>query len=406
MARFDVTTAYAGLLTLTSISHAIALFGLSDNPLFFRDVYTPELAGKAIFIFNTGSIVVMESIRRFLKRSNRSGITAAILTRRSFYQVFLFSVLVFFLGSNYKALVLSLGSFGTFFLTILNGSIFLLSFIAHRTQKNVLFVLSYTIFLSVWYLQYSYLRMEIVIPFLAYLAGDLLANQSFWRLHIYSKSLIVFSILVFPPLFTFLGKNRSKVWGSNKLDMVIESVGTRPPEDGETILTRLSIIPQLSNIVRLTEKNGYYDGVTLSYLGYVFIPRFLWPEKPLIKQGQWFALEIGAAHKERSGKANNSVNMTVPGELYLNFGWLGMLLGCVAFGWLLAILWNHSDYMTLFGWTFRFYLVFLGFFSLGADLQIIPTLVAYLLIYRTIVFFVRFGKSRTFSARTVPLKYL
>jgi hypothetical protein len=382
--RFDISTAYAALLVLTSVSHLIALFGWSNNPWFFRNSYSPELSAKAIFIFNIGSIFLMESMRRIIKTKDERD--TSLLQKISFATVFIVSVTVFIISIYFKGFILSVGSFGSFFLTLLNGSILLLSFIAHYYRRNQLLVLLYTVFLSIWNLQYGYLRMEIVIPLIAYLGGDLLANRSLLKLHTYSKVLIVLALIIFPPLFTYLGENRSKLWGSQKLEVAIDALGEPVDEEGQTIMSRLSMIPQVSQIIMLTEKKGFYNGKTLSYLGYVFIPRFFWPEKPLIIQGQWFALEIGAAYKMKNGKANNSVNMTVPGEFYLNYGWLGVILGCAIFGLFIGWVWNQTDYQTILGWGFRFYLIFLGLFSLGADLQIVPTLIAYWLVYKVVMF--------------------
>src|SRR5258706_11672409 len=64
--RFNISTAYAFLLALTSVSHMIALFGWDSNPYYFAKFYSPELAGRAIFIFNIGSIVITETMRWYL----------------------------------------------------------------------------------------------------------------------------------------------------------------------------------------------------------------------------------------------------------------------------------------------------------------------------------------------------
>ncbi|HEY3402081.1 MAG TPA: hypothetical protein VGK59_01775 [Ohtaekwangia sp.] len=386
--RFDTSTAYAMLLSLTSISHVIALFGLSNNPWFLTNVYSAEMAGRAIFIFNVGSIVLMESMRTVIrtKIEKEENTLSSIIHTSSFVKLFIVSIVVFIVSSNFKVFLLSFGSFGSFIMMMVNGSVLLLSYIANATRKHVAIVLGYTLFLSLWALQFSYLRMEIVIPVVAYLGGDLLANRSVRRLHILSKALIVGSLVIFPPLFTFLGENRSKMYGAKKLDATLEMFENPDSEEGQTVMSRMSVIPQLSKIIMLTEKKGFYNGYTLSYLGYVFIPRFLWPEKPLIMQGQWFALEIGAAYKKKDGRANNSVNMTVPGEFYLNFGWPGVLMGCALFGCFIGWIWNQTSYTTIFGWVFRFYFIFLGLFSLGADLQIVPKLISYLILYKLLVF--------------------
>lgn len=384
--RFDVSTAYTFLLMITSLSHLIALFGLSDNPFYFTRFYSPFISNKAIFIFNLGSIITIETMRRFLKAEGYEYEHQLASEKFQFWLIFIISLSIFAVAQIFSQRLLSLGLFGSFIIWIVQGSVLLLSFLAHLKNRHVVIVLLYTLFLSVWALQYAYLRMEILIPWVAYLTGNILASRSIKGLHFYSKVIIVAGFIIFPPLFTFLGENREKLWGRDKLNLSVQALDQEQNIEGQTFMSRLSIIPQISHIIRLTEKNGYYEGKTLNYLGYVFIPRFIWPEKPLIRQGQWFALEIGNAYKDRQGRINNSINMTVPGEFYLNYGWAGLVFGCIVFGWLIAWIWKQTNYHSLYGWVFRFYLIFLGLFSLGADLQIVPTLIAYWVIYKLIIF--------------------
>lgn len=383
--RFDVSTSYAFLLLITSAAHFVALSGLTDDPWFFRKYYSAELSGQAIFIFNLGSVLILEIMHLFIKEKDNPDSEGTDKLKIRFWPIFFASISIFILVNFLNPLIWSMGSVGSFFSLIVQGSILLLSFIAHSTRRNIVVALLYTLFLSVWALQYSYLRMAILIPWVAYLSGDIMASQSLYKVHNYSKWAIVLMILVFPPLFTFLGNKRAELYGGEKLSASVNWLYGNQEVEGQSVTSRLSIIPQVGSIIMLTRKNGYYNGETLEYFKYVFIPRFIWRDKPLIKQGQWFAVEIGNAYYNRRGIANNSVNMTVPGEFYLNFGWPGLVLGCLLFGWIIAMVWNATDYNSLYGWVFRFYLIFLGLFSLGADLQVIPTLVAYLILYKSLI---------------------
>jgi len=146
-----------------------------------------------------------------------------------------------------------------------------------------------------------------------------------------------------------------------------------------TLMARLSNVNQLSEIGALVETDGFLQGQTLSYLAFAFVPRILWPGKPAIAKGQWFAFKIGQAMARPDGSYSNSVNMTVPGELYLNYGWLGTLVGCFVFGAILAVFWSKarfwSDADNALGTAFGFYLLWVGL-GLGADLQVIVTITA------------------------------
>jgi len=385
--RLDISTAYAGLLAITSISHMIAFFGWSENPWFFRKTYSGEISGKAIFIFNLGSILIIESMRTILKREKIADMVTSSMKALSVKKVFIVSIVIFLCSVYFNRWIQALGSFGSFFTAIINGSILLLSFLTNYQRKYRWIAFGSAMFLSIWALLFSYLRMEMLIPLIAYVSGDLFANRSIFKIHLYSKALLIGALIIFPPLFTYLGANRDNISNAQKIDFVLNRSKNEKAREGQTIMTRLSIIPQLSQIIMLTERKGFYHGKTLGYLAYVFIPRFIWTEKPTIKQGQWFAKEIGAAYEYRNGRINNSVNMTVPGEFYLNFGFIGVVCGCFLFGIFVGWLWNQTEYGTLYGWAFRFYLIFLGLFSLGADLQILPTLIAFLLVYKVIVYF-------------------
>jgi len=73
--------------------------------------------------------------------------------------------------------------------------------------------------------------------------------------------------------------------------------------------------------------------------------------------------------------------MTIPGELYLNFGWIGVIGGCAVFGILIAALWSRALFWegarNVTGSAFGFYLLWLWIaLSLGPDVQVIVTIIA------------------------------
>jgi hypothetical protein len=104
----------------------------------------------------------------------------------------------------------------------------------------------------------------------------------------------------------------------------------------------------------------------------------------VIAKGAWFALQIGQAYIRPDGQPSNSVAMTIPGELYLNYGWVGVVVGCLLYGTLLAVFWTRTNFWAdgrnTFGSMFGFYLLWTGF-GLGADLQIVVTVTAIYLLF-------------------------
>ncbi|MFN2399748.1 MAG: hypothetical protein ABR543_14095 [Gemmatimonadaceae bacterium] len=231
---------------------------------------------------------------------------------------------------------------------------------------------------------FSYLRSEIVAPLAAFALGSLLGARSFRPL----KSPIFFPIyaasIAFAIYFGTLGQVRATSGeGLARITAVQQYEGLIPQGQQtvqeETLLSRLTSFNQLSQVGRIVSEDGFLDGVTLEYLGFAFIPRFIWPEKPLIAKGAWFAWRIGQAYITPTGAYSNSVNMTVAGELYLNFGWLGVVMGCLSFGVILGALWSRTDFwvdeFNTLGSALGFYLLWVGL-GLAADLQIIVTLAA------------------------------
>ena len=236
-------------------------------------------------------------------------------------------------------------------------------------------------------LWFSYLRVDIVMPVAAFVFGILFGARSLRP----ARSLLFVPVYVFLIGFVYyfgrFGAARTMgglervhvVYGMEELEFQPESARRQ-----QTLLSRITSFNQLSQIGYLVERDGYRNGQTLDYLGYAFVPRFLWPEKPLIAKGAWFALEIGQAYTRPDGSITNAVAMTIPGELYLNFGWAGVLLGCLIHGAVFAVFWTRARFWeepgNAFGSAFGFYLLWYAF-GLGADLQLIVTTLAMYLLF-------------------------
>lgn len=230
----------------------------------------------------------------------------------------------------------------------------------------------------------DFLRGNMIAPFVAFVLGALLGSRSLALLRTRFFLPVYAAAIVFVAYFGAFGQARASAAGLERVMRTIELEGV--PEgyvlqasQRQNVVGRLTNFNQLSQIGRLVEEDGFYGGSTLEYLGTAFIPRFLWPDKPLIAKGSWFAVRIGQGYIKPDGLSNNSVNMTVPGELYLNFGWLGVFIGCLIFGAIIAILWLRTNFWTdsqnTFGAAFGFFLFWFAIW-LGIDLQVLVTLVA------------------------------
>ena len=91
-------------------------------------------------------------------------------------------------------------------------------------------------------------------------------------------------------------------------------------------------------VVHEVDRNGYQSGETMRYAAYAFIPRFLWPDKPVLSRGAWFYAYVGGSPRE--SEATSSLGITAVGELYWNFGLGGVLAGMFTIGLAYGLLWR------------------------------------------------------------------
>jgi hypothetical protein len=87
-------------------------------------------------------------------------------------------------------------------------------------------------------------------------------------------------------------------------------------------------------------ESGLLLGETMKYASYAFIPRVLWPDKPTVTRGAWFSTRLGLFDTE--AEATTAIGMTAVGELYWNFGTLGVILGMFAIGCFQGMLWRMA----------------------------------------------------------------
>ena len=234
---------------------------------------------------------------------------------------------------------------------------------------------------------FAYLRSDVVSPIFAYAAGVFLGAGSLRALRGVFMVPVYAAMIPFIAYFAAFADVRGSAGSGFERLTDIHEQRLAQIEAGENsrqnLLTRLSNINQLTQIGRVVDEDGFLGGETLEYLAYAWIPRFLWAEKPVIAKGAWFAYRIGQARLV-NGRPSNSINMTIPGEFYLNFGWLGLFMGTFAFGGLLALLWRTTGFweqrQNVLGAAFGFYLVWVGVVG-GADLQIVITLIAVYLVF-------------------------
>lgn len=146
-----------------------------------------------------------------------------------------------------------------------------------------------------------------------------------------------------------VGEYRSQTWyGADltvpeRLEVFVSTLYTRIDDEGlvdyldnsvEDVESRSSYAAVLSDVVRRTPKDiPYWSGQTYTSLVGAFVPRFLWPSKPVKNLGQRF----GHRYKYLN-PTDQSTSFNLPWlvEFYANFGSLGVMVGMTVLGGLLS----------------------------------------------------------------------
>jgi hypothetical protein len=102
---------------------------------------------------------------------------------------------------------------------------------------------------------------------------------------------------------------------------------------------RLSEFVPVAFMVDQVKAHGLQLGATMGYTWYALVPRIIWPNKPAVNRGAWFSVYVGFARSEDRGF---SLGMTAIGELYWNFGLVGVFLGMFVLGSLHSLIWRTA----------------------------------------------------------------
>lgn len=108
----------------------------------------------------------------------------------------------------------------------------------------------------------------------------------------------------------------------------------------EALLSRQFEASAIAIIAEDVDVKGYLNGETFYVQRYFLIPRLFWPEKPMQVRGAWFNSYLGSSARETD--STTSIGMEAAGELYWNFGLIGVLAGMFVLGAMLGGVWRMT----------------------------------------------------------------
>ncbi|MTE23267.1 oligosaccharide repeat unit polymerase [Microbacterium sp. ZXX196] len=134
-------------------------------------------------------------------------------------------------------------------------------------------------------------------------------------------------VVVFPILDTF----RRTLDATVELQSPLESLTTAD----------FDAFAQLMNTIKYVESQGITWGNQLLGVVLFWVPRDMWSAKPL---------DTGTLLAEYQGYQFRNLSAPLWAEFYINLGWVGLILGMVAFGYVIRVLDRRSEAMlSLYG---------------------------------------------------------
>jgi hypothetical protein len=111
----------------------------------------------------------------------------------------------------------------------------------------------------------------------------------------------------------------------------------------ERTLRRFDLLTSVADILVLGPRASYVKGNVQWWMLpiYPFVPRLLWPSKPVGDEGGRLTLALGGVSSSATAWGVYSTAVTYPGDLYLQFGWLGVPIGMFVLGLVAQLLTNR-----------------------------------------------------------------
>jgi hypothetical protein len=146
-------------------------------------------------------------------------------------------------------------------------------------------------------------------------------------------------LLVFHALDTLRSRHMQSGFDIEALAETIGQTDTGGIQQSqERLIQRVAYGGFLADIIGVVD-GGVLDqqhGATLWPGLLWFIPRSVWPSKPVLSIGRWYADDV-----LNWGSGASEAAVTVPGDFYLNFGAEGVFIGMLVYGAVLRLLYDR-----------------------------------------------------------------
>lgn len=140
-----------------------------------------------------------------------------------------------------------------------------------------------------------------------------------------------------------IGNESSRVLSSQFRAYADGTVRTDPStwqEEGKNFLMRQFDPTPLGYLVKQTRVDGFLGGNEMAYVWPALVPRVLWPDKPWVTKGAWFAKHLGVASSEAT--ATSAFAISAAGEWWWNFGAPGVAGGMFLIGMAFGVIWRYA----------------------------------------------------------------
>ena len=363
-------------------------FGTGEDVLHIYNYIDERYIDEATLLWALGNAFIFIGYEMFKKRS-LPPIDVMVSDKRSLDNIFYFIIGMMFLNLTGHGINLSFIAGGFEKILLLFGIVGILFYgrlwVTENSRTYGTYAIILTVINTILALLNSYIRVDLILPSATLFLGYFIGKGELRFLFSFRIIPVIVIFGIFASFFQTLGGNRAhfiSAFEAPAQDEANSGITYLESDEGQSgsFLERSSCVAQMTNVIRLTKENGFYEGRASLPLVAALVPRIFWKDKPTVQLGAWFAVEIGVASIGENGRANNNVNMSIPGELYLDFGYAGVGIGCLLFGAFLALLWNASRFnesqYNLTGTLWGGYLLQCAIGTMGSDLQVAVTLLS------------------------------